>query len=117
MKSDIHPNYYQMEVTCSCGNKMIVGSSRQEKLSIEVCDQCHPFYTGQQRVMTTSSVEKYRSRYEIPRPAIQQTARPATPAKAKKTVKKVAATGTKAAASTKTVKAVKTTKAATSKEV
>ena len=48
MKKDIHPNYPEVNVTCSCGNTFKTQSTIAKDLSIEVCSQCHPFYTGKQ---------------------------------------------------------------------
>ena len=60
MKKDIHPKYYsQAQVICSCGNKFNTGST-QEKIKVELCSACHPFYTGQQKLVDTSRrVEKF----------------------------------------------------------
>lgn len=61
-KSDIHPKYHQAKVDCACGHKFVVGSTK-EKLEIEICSHCHPFYTGGSRVIDTAGkVEKYRAR-------------------------------------------------------
>ena len=49
MKPDIHPEYHEVQVTCSCGNSFTTQSTMEkEKLNIEVCANCHPFYTGKQ---------------------------------------------------------------------
>jgi large subunit ribosomal protein L31 len=66
MKSGIHPNYYdQATVTCACGNTFTVGSTRPS-LRVDVCSKCHPFYTGQQRLLdTTGRVERFRRRFNI----------------------------------------------------
>lgn len=63
MKKDIHPNYYkEAEVTCACGNKFKVGSI-QEKLTIDVCSACHPFFTGKEKIVDTMGrVEKFKQR-------------------------------------------------------
>lgn len=53
MKPEIHPEYKQITVTCSCGNTFETGSTAGRDLSIEVCSSCHPFYTGKQKVMDT----------------------------------------------------------------
>ncbi len=53
MKSDIHPTYYpEAIVTCACGNSWTTGST-QEKISTDVCSKCHPFFTGEQRIVDT----------------------------------------------------------------
>ena len=64
MKPDIHPQYANIKVTCSCGNAFETGSTLGENLSVEVCSQCHPFYTGKQKVMDAGGrVSKFRERY------------------------------------------------------
>jgi len=64
MKPEIHPNYDQITVTCSCGNKFTTGSTAGKDLNIEVCANCHPFYTGKQKVLDTAGqVDKFRRRY------------------------------------------------------
>jgi len=64
MKPEIHPNYTPVNVTCSCGNTFETGSTAGKDLSIEVCAQCHPFYTGKQRELDTAGqVDKFRRRY------------------------------------------------------
>lgn len=65
MKKDIHPKYNnEVPVKCSCGNTFSVGSTIDE-ISVEVCSKCHPFYTGQEKVMDTAGrVEKFRKRQE-----------------------------------------------------
>jgi large subunit ribosomal protein L31 len=63
MKKDIHPIYYQTQVSCACGNAFVVGSAKQ-KLDIEICSQCHPFYTGSSKLLDTAGrVEKFKKRY------------------------------------------------------
>ena len=64
MKPEIHPKYDQINVTCSCGNRFTTGSTAGRDLTIEVCSNCHPFYTGKQKVMDTAGqVDKFRRRY------------------------------------------------------
>ncbi|MCB1754564.1 MAG: 50S ribosomal protein L31 [Gammaproteobacteria bacterium] len=64
MKPDIHPSYSEITVTCSCGNTFQTGSTNGKDLTIEVCSNCHPFYTGKQKVMDTAGqVDKFRRRY------------------------------------------------------
>ncbi len=61
----IHPDYQVIKVTCSCGNTFDVGSTLKADLSIEVCSECHPFYTGQQKFVSTGGrVQKFRDRYK-----------------------------------------------------
>ena len=63
MKKDIHPTYYpETKVTCACGNKFTVGSTR-ETLAVEICSACHPFYSGKDKVVDTMGrVQKYQER-------------------------------------------------------
>lgn len=64
MKSDIHPVYYNnATVTCACGNVVKTGSTK-EKMGVEICSSCHPFYTGQEGKMldTAGRVEKFKTR-------------------------------------------------------
>jgi large subunit ribosomal protein L31 len=65
MKPDIHPNYKIVAVTCSCGNKFETRSTLGKKdLHLDVCSACHPFYTGQQKMMDTAGrVDKFRRKY------------------------------------------------------
>ena len=66
MKDKIHPNYYtDAKVICACGNTFTTGSTRKE-LKVEVCSQCHPFFTGERRVMDTAGrVERFQRRYKL----------------------------------------------------
>ncbi len=65
MRADIHPDYSEIKVTCSCGNKFSTRSTiAKEDMHIEVCSQCHPFYTGKQKIVDTAGrVEKFRQKY------------------------------------------------------
>ena len=64
MKADIHPDYQEITVTCSCGNEFKTRSTMNKPLNIEVCSQCHPFYTGKQKIVDTAGrVEKFRQKY------------------------------------------------------
>jgi large subunit ribosomal protein L31 len=64
MKSGIHPEYKQTTVTCSCGNTFVTGSTLGHDLQIEVCSNCHPFYTGKQKIVDTGGrVDKFRKKY------------------------------------------------------
>lgn len=64
MKADIHPNYPEITVTCSCGHKFQTRSTVGKNMHIEVCSQCHPFYTGKQKIVDTAGrVEKFRQKY------------------------------------------------------
>ena len=64
MKPKIHPGYSTITVTCSCGNKWDTRSTLGRDLNVEVCSQCHPFYTGKQKLVDTAGrVEKFRQKY------------------------------------------------------
>ena len=65
MKPEIHPQYKQLSVTCSCGNTFMTGSTyAKDSMTIEVCSQCHPFYTGKQKVLDSAGqIEKFNKRF------------------------------------------------------
>jgi large subunit ribosomal protein L31 len=64
MKADIHPKYEEIAVNCSCGNKFTTKSTLSKALHVEVCSECHPFYTGTQKIVDTAGrVEKFRQKY------------------------------------------------------
>ena len=66
MKKEIHPEYSEIKVTYSCGNSFMTKSTLGNDLSIEVCSACHPFYTGQQKIVDTAGrVDKFRKRFGI----------------------------------------------------
>jgi large subunit ribosomal protein L31 len=66
MKADIHPNYADITVTCSCGHAFETRSTLGKALHVEVCSACHPFYTGKQKIVDTAGrVEKFRQKYAI----------------------------------------------------
>ncbi len=70
MKASIHPEYTEITVTCSCGNSFKTRSTLGRNLAIEVCADCHPFYTGKQKVVDTAGrVEKFKQRYAAKAPA------------------------------------------------
>lgn len=72
MKKDIHPQYHTAKVRCSCGNTFAVGSTKQE-LEVEICSQCHPFYTGSSKLVDTAGrVEKFKKRLAQKRPATKK---------------------------------------------
>ena len=63
MKKDIHPQYHDdAKVTCACGNSFTTGST-QKNIQVEICSNCHPFYTGKQKLIDTAGmVDKFRAR-------------------------------------------------------
>ncbi len=64
MKADIHPAYDDITVTCSCGNSFQTRSTVGRDLTIEVCSQCHPFYTGKQKMLDSGGrVDRFRRKY------------------------------------------------------
>ncbi len=66
MKADIHPRYYpEAQVVCSCGYTFNAGAT-QPTLRVEICSQCHPFFTGEQRIVDTEGrVERMKRRYNL----------------------------------------------------
>ena len=63
MKADIHPDYVESTVKCSCGNTFTTRSTKAE-LTSELCNECHPFYTGKQKLVDTGGrIEKFEKRY------------------------------------------------------
>ena len=65
MKPNIHPNYQEITVTCSCGNTFKTRSTYgSESMHIEICSKCHPFFTGKQKIVDTAGqVDKFKRRY------------------------------------------------------
>ena len=81
MKKDIHPKYEEATVNCSCGNTFTTRSTKPE-LHVELCSQCHPFYTGKQKLVDSGGrVERFKRRFEKAEPAKPEPAKP-EPAKA-----------------------------------
>ncbi|HHW57435.1 MAG TPA: 50S ribosomal protein L31 [Clostridia bacterium] len=66
MKPNIHPTYYHDAVVrCACGNTFITGSTKKE-IRVEICSKCHPFFTGQQKIVDTGGrVERFRKRFNL----------------------------------------------------
>ena len=63
MKANIHPNYGEASVTCSCGNTFTTESTKST-LRVELCNECHPFFTGKQKLLDTAGrVERFRRKY------------------------------------------------------
>ena len=64
MKPNIHPQYYQAKVTCACGNSFVIGSTMPE-IKVEICNKCHPFFTGTQKFIDTAGrVDRFKARVE-----------------------------------------------------
>jgi large subunit ribosomal protein L31 len=74
MKEKIHPQYHaDARVTCACGNTFTTGSTRKE-IKVELCSKCHPFMTGERRVMDTAGrVERFKRRYQAKEKAAGKT--------------------------------------------
>lgn len=66
MKEKIHPKYYEdAKVICSCGNTFTIGSTKKV-LKVELCSACHPFFTGEQRIVDTAGrIERFKRRYKM----------------------------------------------------
>lgn len=69
MKTEIHPEYYiDAQVSCSCGNKFTVGSTQKE-IKVEICSACHPFFTGNEKVIDAAGrVERFKARAALKTP-------------------------------------------------
>lgn len=64
MKKDIHPEYQQTTIRCACGNELEVGSTKSD-IRVEICSNCHPFFTGKQKLVDTAGrIERFRKKYE-----------------------------------------------------
>ena len=64
MKTDIHPEYVVARVHCACGNQITTRSTKED-LHVDICSECHPFYTGKQKLMDTGGrVERFQRRLE-----------------------------------------------------
>ena len=90
MKKDIHPNYHtEAKVICVCGNSFYTGSTKEE-LRVELCSECHPFYTGKQKLVDTSKrVEKFEAKRQAQK-EISQTKKGKTAKRAAKEEKRKA---------------------------
>ena len=67
MKAEIHPEYLQVKATCVCGNTFWTGST-SKTVHVEICSACHPFFTGQQKIVDTEGrVERFRKKYATAR--------------------------------------------------
>ena len=64
MKKDIHPDYKKMNVKCVCGNEIETGSI-EDNITVEICSACHPFFTGQQKILDSEGrIERFKKRYQ-----------------------------------------------------
>jgi len=65
MKKGIHPQFSEEAVAvCSCGNRFTTGSTLKGEIRVETCSKCHPFFTGEARILKTSSVDKFYARQQ-----------------------------------------------------
>ena len=65
MKEGIHPKYFAVTATCVCGNKVETGSTKQQ-IRVEICSNCHPYYTGTQKIVDTEGrVDRFVKRYKL----------------------------------------------------
>ena len=63
MKTDTHPKYHSTVIKCACGNEIEVGSTKKD-ITVEICSQCHPFFTGKQKLVDTAGrIERFRKKY------------------------------------------------------
>ena len=64
MQAEIHPNYGEMTATCSCGNVVKPRSTQQGDIHLDVCSECHPFYTGKQKVVDSGGrIDRFKKRF------------------------------------------------------
>lgn len=69
MKKNLHPKYDEINVTCSCGNTFKTRSTVGKDLHVEICSQCHPFYTGKQKLVDTGGrVDRFMQKYSKKKP-------------------------------------------------
>jgi large subunit ribosomal protein L31 len=74
MKTEIHPQYQQVQVHCACGETFMTGSTKKE-LRVEICSKCHPYFTGKQKLVDSAGrIDRFQQRYAKKAPA------PAAPA-------------------------------------
>jgi large subunit ribosomal protein L31 len=63
MKTEIHPQYHQVQVHCACGETWTTGSTKKE-LRVEICSKCHPFFTGKQKLVDSAGrIDRFQQRY------------------------------------------------------
>jgi large subunit ribosomal protein L31 len=64
MREGIHPNYKEVTVTCACGATIQTRSTRTEAFAVEICSECHPFFTGKQKLVDSAGrIERFRRKY------------------------------------------------------
>ena len=78
MKAKVHPDYKEIKVICSCGNTFTTRSTLGRDLHVEVCSECHPFYTGKQKIVDTAGrVERFKQKYARHTPTAAKAKTPA----------------------------------------
>jgi large subunit ribosomal protein L31 len=89
MKAAIHPKYYaSAQVICACGNRFTTGST-QEEIRVELCDKCHPFYTGEQKFVDSASrIQKFKQKQDIAKQYLTKKVKKQDEQKAKDTAPK-----------------------------
>lgn len=66
MKAEIHPKYDEVNVTCGCGNVIKTRSTMNGDMRVDVCSECHPFYTGKQKIVDTGGrVDRFKKRFAV----------------------------------------------------
>jgi large subunit ribosomal protein L31 len=64
MKKNVHPGYYNTKIVCACGNAIETRATVKETLHVEICSNCHPFFTGKQKLVDTAGrIERFRRKY------------------------------------------------------
>ena len=79
MKAGIHPEYKEVNVICACGSVFQTGTTHKGDVRLEICSQCHPFFTGKQKLVdTTGRVERFHRRYgrKKEEPAVEASGQP-----------------------------------------
>ncbi len=74
MKQSIHPDYQEINVTCACGNNFRTRSTHKGDIRLEICSDCHPFFTGKQKLVDSAGrVERFRRKYGDRAPKVAST--------------------------------------------
>ena len=72
MKTEIHPQYQQVQVHCACGETWTTGSTKKE-LRVEICSKCHPFFTGKQKLVDSAGrIDRFQQRYAKKQPSVKK---------------------------------------------
>jgi large subunit ribosomal protein L31 len=65
MRKEIHPDYMECQVKCACGNEFVTKSNKAE-MSIDICNECHPFFTGSEKILDAAGrVDKFKKKYNL----------------------------------------------------